>query len=394
MASPSIAIVGGGPGGLTLARVLQVHGIASTVYELETDPDARGQGGMLDLHEEHGQRALHEAGLHEDFSRLTRPEGDAVRIFDKAGTLLFEDLTQRGRPEINRGKLRSLLLGSLHPATIAWGRKVAEIVPVEGGRNELRFEDGSRTTADLVVGADGAWSRVRPLVSDAVPEYCGMGFLELVLSDVDRRNPECSALVGPGTMFAVAPDRGIVTQRDDGSDVVVGAALRVGLEWLTTFGTAPGEAVSPREAVLEQFGDWSPELRALIDRADDSGVPKPWPIYALPVGHEWPRVPGVTLLGDAAHVMSPFGGHGANLAMLDGAELALALVANPGDLEAALRSYESALFPRSAAMAAESAGITEGTFGPGAPHALVGAIAAERGGATESTPETQPGSPS
>ncbi len=96
----------------------------------------------------------------------------------------------------------------------------------------------------------------------------------------------------------------------------------------------------------------------------------PRPIHALPVEHRWARVPGVTLLGDAAHLMAP-SGEGANLAMFDGAELGQAIAAHPGDVEGALAAYEKDLFPRSASEAAESEKILRVCLGPGAPASLV-----------------------
>ena len=97
--------------------------------------------------------------------------------------------------------------------------------------------------------------------------------------------------------------------------------------------------------VAEEFDGWAPELTALI--TDGETDPALRPIHALPVEHRWARVAGVTLLGDAAHLMLP-SGEGANLAMFDGAELGKAIAANSGDVEAALIAYEKDLFPRSA----------------------------------------------
>jgi 2-polyprenyl-6-methoxyphenol hydroxylase-like FAD-dependent oxidoreductase len=364
---PSIAIVGGGLGGPVLARVLQLHGIASTVYELEASIDARDQGGLLDLHEESGQRALREAGLHEEFLKLVHPQGEAMRVLDKAGTVFIDQPAEdgAGRPEVDRRALRQLLVSSVDPGTIVWGHKVAAVTALEGGRHELTFTGGRTTAVDLLVGADGAWSKVRPLLSAATPEYCGISFLELHVADIDRRH----ALVGPGMTFALSHDKSVLSHRH--ADGVIGlyVGLRVPEDWTTSCGVDWSSAPAARAALLDLFDDWSPELRALLRSCDDTIIARR--IHALPAGHSWPRVPGVTLLGDAAHLMSPFAGEGANLAMLDATELALALVEHGADVEGALARYEAALFPRSEAAAAGSAIGLEMCFAADAPRGLV-----------------------
>ncbi len=106
-----------------------------------------------------------------------------------------------------------------------------------------------------------------------------------------------------------------------------------------------------RLSLKQQLVGWAPSILALIDAATDTIVSRP--IVALPVGHRFTHRPGVTLLGDAAHVMSPFGGEGVNLAMLDATELALRLVED-SNLSRAVASYEERMFVRAAQAAADA----------------------------------------
>ncbi|MFF7556264.1 FAD-dependent oxidoreductase [Streptomyces olivaceus] len=352
-ANARISIIGAGPGGLTCARVLRQHGIAATVYDREPDAASRDQGGSLDLHEEDGQLALREAGLLAEFYALARTESQEERRIDPAGRLLGHRLPDEGetaRPEIDRGQLRDMLLRSLDEGAVRWGRALASVGgPAEGPRT-LTFTDGSTVETDLVIGADGAFSRVRAAVSAAVPRYTGVGFLEAWFDDMEVAHPELSALVGKGSAHVSDGERGLFAQRSSGGHLRVYLMRRVPADWLAEGGLRPDDTDRIRARLLGEYAGWAPELLRMITDNDGPYVDRP--LFALPVPHTWPPAPGLTLLGDAAHLMPPLGA-GVNLAMLDAAELALAL-AGSATVEDAVRGYE--VLPRSA----EIAGMLDG----------------------------------
>ncbi len=371
----SVTIVGAGLGGLTLARILHVHGIASAVYEAEPSAQARTQGGQLDIHPDNGQRALRSAGLYEQFLDLIHVGGEAMRMLDKDATVLMDAPAGHEpgeRPEVLRGRLRQILLDSLPADTVHWGSKVVTARTLETGSHQLTFTDGTVVVTDVLVGADGAWSRIRPLLSTAIPEYLGMSYIETYLYDADEKHSAAAELVGRGAMFALAPGKAIFAHREQGDVLHTYVALNRPVEWIDSIDFT--DATGARAQIAAEFDGWSPELTSLI--TDGDTAPTSRPLYALPIGHRWDRVPGVTLVGDAAHLMPP-SGEGANLAMLDGAELGEALAAHPGDIEAALVAYEESLFPRSAAADAEAHQLQELLFGEHAPFGLIEAFAAE-----------------
>ena len=368
-----LAIIGGGPGGLTLARILQTRGIAATVFEGERSADDRPQGGSLDLHDDTGRYALRLAGLEAEFERVARPEDQGFRLYDCLGALHFAEAGAAGegdRPEVDRVALRGLLLDSLAPEVVRWGHRLRTIAVDDDGTTELIFTSGARERFDLVVGADGAWSRVRPLVSNHLPAYSGVTFVELTVDAVDDRHPAIAALVGRGKMFALGGGRALIGQRNGGGRVFVYAGLRIGEDWATSGAIDPAHPATARAALAGCFAGWAPELLALIDAAGDRIALRP--LHALPIGHRWRHRAGVTLLGDAAHLMSPWGGEGANLAMRDAADLACALAdADAHDWRAGIPAYEAMMADRAAVAARGAAAGLDTTFSDdGLEHAL------------------------
>lgn len=337
--TPSVTIVGAGLGGLTLARVLHVHGIPATVYDADPSAAARTQGGQLDIHEQDGQAALAAAGLTEQFRAIIHQGGEATRLLDPHGTVLLDepDDGTGARPEVLRGDLRAILLDSLPAGTVRWNHKVTGARPLGAGRHELYFADGSSVHTDLLIGADGAWSKVRALLSDAQPEYIGAVSIETYLRDVDNRHPAAAAAVGGGALYALVPGQGIVAHREAGDIVHTYVMLRRSAEWVAGIDfTDPATAI---DRVAREFDGWAPELTALL--TDGETPPTPRMLYTLPTGHRWDRVPGVTLLGDAAHLMP------------------------------ALTAYERDLFPRSTAVAVEAHETLELCLGERAPAGLL-----------------------
>lgn len=362
----TIAIVGAGLGGLALARVLHVNGIDAVVYEREPSRDARGQGGMLDIHS--GQWALREAGLMDRFLAIARGEGQDMRLLEPDGTLLLQEDTPEDapllRPEVDRADLRDLLLDSLPDHTVRWGRAYRS-----ADNGVLRFAGGGSATYELLVGAAGANSPVRALLTDARPAHVGQNVVELGIPDIDRTHPDLAAMVGRGTCWVLGDGMSLAAQRNGDGRVRVGLSFyNTAEDWFTTSGIPFDDPAATRAHLIRLLSGWDARFTALIAACDDTI--RQWPISTLPVGLTWPPARDVTLVGDAAHLMPPVG-EGANMALLDGARLGLALAAHPDDVPTAVREYEREMFERTSAAARMSADLQELLMSPDAARRLL-----------------------
>ncbi|KZF25962.1 FAD/NAD(P)-binding domain-containing protein [Xylona heveae TC161] len=478
----NIAIIGAGPAGCTLARLLHVlplqasqssqdpsppqtssgregpnlpnfsQSISFTIFESDTHPNYRSQGGSLDLHTNTGIAALRACGLYDAFLQHARYDGEALLLCDKQGKVYLQhgpgkangqsggdvlgaNSTQTdragARPEIDRAELRRILYESLPEGCIKWDRRLIAILdemeaevgevgevseassavsPEERGegvssedtesgkegkakakkRNyALKFRDGHGNEHvergfDLIVGAEGLWSKVRSFIvaqtqthahsssehqrrhdqqepvipQDTKPYYAGIIRTALSIPNAQVTAPEVYKLVNRGSVFAYSDGQSLTAQQlGDGSINVYVSSVREDFD--SSHSTTnerrndnsqsqdqgskgsrraddnnnnnnnfldPTKGRAAKEALLAEYKDWSPDLLNFIHKADDAAVVPVKGLYVLPVGFKWENVPGLTLLGDAAHVMPPYAGEGVNLAMEDALSLAKRIV--------------------------------------------------------------------
>ncbi|KAJ2956846.1 hypothetical protein NQZ79_g7348 [Umbelopsis isabellina] len=374
--SLSIGIVGGGLGGLTLASVLlNEYHIKSTIFELEASLSSRSQGGTLDLHKKSGQHALKKAGLLEEFKKHARYEAQEMRVTGKTTQALvhYADYgdDDKSRPEIDRKVLRQILIDSLPNDIIQWGKKVTKVEPSHDEMYSIILDDGTSQTFDLVVGADGAWSKVRSQLSLVTPEYTGVKSMEAIVPNVDQDYPESAKFIGQGNVFAMANNKALLCQRNGDGTIRVYITLRAPLKALANIDYLDHETT--KAFFLQEFTDWDEPYKDLIRNSQPGIAPRD--IFILPPDHQWKTRTGITLLGDAAHLMTPYAGQGANMAMLDGANLAdaIAKVVYKGhDLTASVEEYEHLMFKTAGKHAAESAQNLESFISKDAPQSAVG----------------------
>jgi 2-polyprenyl-6-methoxyphenol hydroxylase-like FAD-dependent oxidoreductase len=366
---PKIAIIGAGISGLALACVLNKNEIPFTIYEAEESLTSRKQGGPVNIHYDTGERVLRAIGLFERYNKSTFVPGCEVNtIGDRHGKLWLDHSKQDGisyfganAPLVDRVQLRRLLLGAIAAESVHWAAKVKAILPAVDSTYNLIFVDGSSAAGfHLVVGADGAWSKVRSLLTDVKPSYTGLSYFETEIQDIPNASPGVCSLIQRGSYYYTDPKNGLTVQRDGDRTIWIYAVVPKPEEWIQDPGMDLSDiGTAKKKFVEEEWGDWSDELKAIITDSDRGFTPRGF--YTLPIGHKWDHRPGVTLLGDAAHLMSPHSGMGANSALMDGYDLGEGIVAinrqyhwKPGSefvhhapLSRVVKGYEDTMFPRS-----------------------------------------------
>jgi 2-polyprenyl-6-methoxyphenol hydroxylase-like FAD-dependent oxidoreductase len=356
-----IAIVGGGPGGLTLARLLQLKGADVKVYERDLDKNARVQGSPLDLHDESGLAAISKAGLMEEFKKNFLPGADRMKIVNEQAEVFHSDHETKPaenfgheyfRPEIDRGALRKILLESLQPGTVIWNSHFISMEKQKEGWL-LHFKNGDSVYADLVIAADGANSKIRPYITDTKAFYSGITMLEGNIYDAKNAAPKISALLNGGKIMAFGKEKDLLMGQKANGEIGFYASFKADENWAASSGINFSDKAQVLGWFRSAYPEWSNVWHELFENAATPFIPRP--IYCMPLDQAWEALPSLTMIGDAAHVMPPFAGEGVNMAMLDALELSGYLTDDKYDtLQQAIADYETTMRKRASIMAKES----------------------------------------
>lgn len=356
-----IAIVGGGPGGLTLAKLLQLQEVNVTVYERDLNKNARVQGSPLDLHDSSGLAAINKANLLDEFKNNFLPKADRKKIMNEKTEVFFSDHESKieenfgnpnFRPEIDRGALRKILLESLQPGTVVWNSHFITMDKQNDGWL-LHFKNGDSIYTDIVIAADGANSKIRPYITDIKSFYSGITMVEGTIYDAKNTAPNISTLLNGGKIMAFGNQQNILMGQKGNGEIGFYISFKANENWAVNSGLNFNDKAALLEWFKTTYSEWSTVWYELFKSSSIPFIPRP--IYCMPLDQNWKTMPNLTMLGDAAHVMPPFAGEGVNMAMRDALELSDFLTAKNYDtLEKAISAYEASMRTRAAKVAKES----------------------------------------
>ena len=240
----------------------------------------------------------------------------------------------------------------------------------------MRFEGREEMDGpfDLIVGADGAWSKVRGRLNGGEPIYSGVSGYEMDIMDPAKTCPHVDEMVGRGMYFG-SSDRKFLNAQRMGNDSIKVRSWYVCEEGKAKKTLDKYGKKETLEKILERYADWAPEMTEFLRQGDLDSV-KQWTLYELPVGFKWEHKKGFTLIGDGASLATPFSGKGVNKAMKDALELADLIEksqdrSNDLKLDQAVLLCDQRMFPRAEKIQAETINNKQTMFGPGAPVGLL-----------------------